>query len=145
MFYFKQVALLAVAYGAPVLTFDHQAPAVKPASQVVERPFGKDVVEDYESKDGNYKYHAEMHYLTDSNKDGFAGMSSSKMMSQNFGSISGIEQELNKMMENAFNIDSIFGKIPKIPSMLDRFNNFKENEAVELTEGSGDSNPLFFF
>ena len=36
-------------------------------------------------------------------------------------------------MENAFNIDSIFGKIPKIPSMLDRFTHFKENEAVELT------------
>lgn len=98
----KSALVFACAYAAPVLTFEHKvaapaAPAVTPESKVVKKPFGKDVVEDYESKDGKYKYHAEMHYLTDSNKDNFGGMSSSQLMSESFGSISGIEQELNKV------------------------------------------------
>ena len=47
--------------------------------------------------DGNYKYHAEMHVLTDSNKDGFAGMETSKLVQNSFGSIADLDQELNKV------------------------------------------------
>ena len=34
--------------------------------QEIARPTGKDIVEDYQSEDGNYKYHAEIHYATGS-------------------------------------------------------------------------------
>lgn len=61
--------LIATAAAAPVLTFDRPSVTKKdinfmPFKQEIARPFGKDVVEDYESKDGNYKYHAEIHYAT---------------------------------------------------------------------------------
>ena len=61
--------LIATAAAAPALTFDRPSITKKdinfmPFKQEVARPFGKDVVEDYESKDGNYKYHAEIHYTT---------------------------------------------------------------------------------
>merc|ERR1712025_1152212 len=143
--------IIGFAAAAPVLTFDRPQQSKKditfnPIKSEVERPFGKDIVEDYESKDGNYKYHAEMHYLTDSNKDGFGGMETSKLVQNSFGSIADLDQELNKMMENAFNIDSFFGKmVPNFgKNIMSRFNP-EENEVIEQIEGSGDSKPLFFF
>merc|ERR1712018_289311 len=71
---------IGAAYAAPALTFDRPTATKKdinfmPVQQVIDRPFGKDVVEDYESKDGNYKYHAEIHYATDDNKDGVVSSS----------------------------------------------------------------------
>merc|ERR1711970_94723 len=132
----KSALLFASAYGA-ALTFEHKKPTLfKPETKVSENPFGKDMVEDYESKDGTYKYHAEFHSREfDPNKDGFGN--------NPFG---GIEQELNKMMENAFNIDSIFGKMmPSFPNMFDRFQVNPDQEVIEQVEGSGDSKPLFIF
>jgi len=77
----KSALLFASAYGA-ALTFEH-----KKAPETNVFP-GKDIVQDYESKDGTYKIHAEFHSREfDSNKDGNLG----------FGSIGGIEQELNKV------------------------------------------------
>ena len=38
-----------------------------------------------------------MHYLTDSNKDGFGGMETSKLVQNSFGSIADLDQELNKV------------------------------------------------
>merc|ERR1712050_70464 len=153
----KSVLLATAAYGAPVLTFEHKTKAAdlptpapveaSPETKIIEKPFGKDIVEDYESKDGNYKYHAEMHYMTDSNKDGdFKSSQMSEQFKSSFGSIGGIEQELNKMMENAFNVDSIFGKM-KLPTFGSNiFGRFGfENEAIEEFEGSGSTKPLFFF
>merc|ERR1739838_398500 len=98
----KSALLLASAYGA-ALTFEHKK---APETNILP---GKDIVQDYESKDGSYKIHAEFHSREfDSNKDG----------NQGFGSFGGIEQELNKMMENAFNIESIFGKMmPSFPDI----------------------------
>merc|ERR1711937_55614 len=148
IFAMKLFALISAAMSAPALQFEHKVAQKAPSTEqkVIEKPFGKDIVEDYESKDGNYKYHAEMHYLTNSNKDGFGGMETSKLVQNSFGSIADLDQELNKMMENAFNIDSFFGKmVPNFgKNIISRFNP-EENEVIEQIEGSGDSKPLFFF
>ena len=64
-----KLALIGAAAAAPALTFDRPSVTKKdinfmPFKQEIARPFGKDIVEDYQSEDGNYKYHAEIHYAT---------------------------------------------------------------------------------
>ena len=64
-----KLALIGAAAAAPALTFDRPSVTKKdinfmPFKQEIARPFGKDIVEDYQSDDGNYKYHAEIHYAT---------------------------------------------------------------------------------
>merc|ERR1712007_335219 len=69
----KILICFGMASAAPTLTFDRPTATKK---DIAFNPFnaagGKDFVQDYESKDGNYKYHAEVHYANDDNKDGQA-------------------------------------------------------------------------
>jgi len=51
---------------AAVLEFNR----FKPSQHEVSRDNGKDIYRDYKSKDGDFTYHAEMHFTTDNNKDG---------------------------------------------------------------------------
>ena len=52
----KLFALISAAMSAPALQFEHKVAQKAPSTErkVIEKPFGKDVVEDYESK-GNSK------------------------------------------------------------------------------------------
>ena len=52
----KLFALFSVALGAPALQFEHKVAQKTPTAdrKVIEKPFGKDIVEDYESKGKEY-------------------------------------------------------------------------------------------
>lgn len=113
----KLFAFIAVTVmGNPVLTFDRP---VKKAviDETVNKPQTGDFSKDYVSEDGNTKYHAEMHYLTDSNKDDFKGFGGSiQLMNQEFKPFGEFETELNKvyllkishLIFCAFRVDSRF-------------------------------------
>merc|ERR1711915_241458 len=110
-----KLALIGAAAAAPALTFDRPSVTKKdinfmPFKQEIARPFGKDVVEDYESKDGNYKYHAEIHYATDDNKDG---------VSSNFGfgavNMNDVDEFFKKDMQA---VDTLFQDMMKMPSLF---------------------------
>merc|ERR1712113_89855 len=139
--------LIASATAAPVLTFDRPSVTKKdinfmPFKQEVARPFGKDIVEDYQSEDGNYKYHAEIHYATDDNKDGIS------LEESNFQFSSVDMKEVDELFKKDMNaVDNLFADMMKMPSifgsnMLDRIFSTEPKELEE--EGSG-SSPLFFF
>ncbi|CAG5109920.1 Oidioi.mRNA.OKI2018_I69.chr2.g4389.t1.cds [Oikopleura dioica] len=98
----SSTCLFAAASGA-VLEFNRQIPLQKE----IIRDNGKDIYQDYESKDGNYKYHAEMHFSSDNNKDGVPDV---QLPPFSFGSM---DEELNSMMKSAFKIDSAFEKLPE--------------------------------
>merc|ERR1711920_139500 len=143
--------LIGAAYAAPALTFDRPTASKKdinfmPVQQVIDRPYGKDVVEDYESKDGNYKYHAEIHYATDDNKDGETQMKSSSQMS----SFSLQQGEINDLFKKEMSqVDSLFSDMMKIPSIFGSNNVFDRifstgAQAEDDQEASG-SGPMFFF
>jgi hypothetical protein len=106
---------------------------------IVKTPNGNDAVEDYQSDDGRYKFHAEIHYRQDDNKD---GVTSEEYIQSHTSEITSefkkLDEELNKMMESAFS-GSIFGKNDPfgIPN-LDRL--FGKDDS----ESSGDA-PTFFF
>ena len=140
--------LIATAAAAPALTFDRPSITKKdinfmPFKQEIARPFGKDVVEDYESKDGNYKYHAEIHYSNDDNKDGMSLESSSFQF--NPIDLKDVDEMFKKDMTSA--VDNLFADMMKMPTifgsnMIDRIFATEPKELEE--EGSG-ANPLFFF
>merc|ERR1712026_97877 len=138
--------IIGFAAAAPVLTFDRPQQSKKdiafnPIKTEVERPFGKDIVEDYESKDGNYKYHAEIHYATDDNKDGVVS-------SSNFGfgavNMNDVDEFFKKDMQA---VDTLFQDMMKMPSLFGSnvFDRIFQTEPKEIQEEGSGSSPIFFF
>merc|ERR1711970_1110408 len=122
--------LIATAAAAPVLTFDRPSVTKKdinfmPFKQEIARPFGKDVVEDYESKDGISLESSSFQFNPIDLKD--------------------VDEMFKKDMTSA--VDNLFSDMMKMPTifgsnMIDRIFSTEPKELEE--EGSG-ANPLFFF
>jgi hypothetical protein len=144
----KILICFGMASAAPTLTFDRPTATKK---DIAFNPFnsaGKDFVQDYESKDGNYKYHAEVHYANDDNKDGqatgaeFSSFSSfesnaSELLRKEIGSFDSLFQNLDSLMNDP---SGLFG-----PNLFDRVFNDGNDEIIEEIQGSGDSTPMLFF
>merc|ERR1711953_829808 len=132
----KVLLFIGMAAAAPALTFDRPTTSKK------------DIVKDYQSKDGSYKYHAEVHYANDDNKDGtsigteFASISSfeadaSDLLRKEIGSFDSLFENLDKLMNDP---SGLFG-----PNLFDRVFNDGNDEIIEEIQGSGDSTPMLFF
>merc|ERR1711893_106425 len=142
-----KLALIGAAAAAPVLTFDRPSVTKKdinfmPFKQEIARPFGKDIVEDYQSEDGNYKYHAEIHYATDDNKDGIS------LEESNFQFSSVDMKEVDELFKNDMNaVDNLFADMMKMPTIFgsNMLGRIFSTEPKELEEEGSGSSPLFFF
>merc|ERR1712190_342591 len=136
----KVLLCIGMAAAAPALTFDRPTTSKK---DIAFNPFnGKDIVKDYQSKDGSYKYHAEVHYANDDNKDGstvgteFASISSfqadaSDLLRKEIGSFDSLFENLDKLMNDP---SGLLG-----PNLFDRVFNDGNDEVIEEIQGSGDS------
>merc|ERR1712050_305811 len=143
----KILICLGMASAAPALTFDRPASTKKdinfmPFRKEIQKPNGKDIVEDYQSEDGNYKYHAEVHYATDDNKDGIS------LEESNFQFSSVDMKEVDELFKNDMHaVDNLFADMKKMPNIFgsNMLGRIFSTEPKELEEEGSGSSPLFFF
>jgi len=97
----------------------------------------KDIYRDYKSKDGDFIYHAEMHFTTDNNKDGIPDSKDYEPLPIiSFGSM---DDELNNMMKSAFKIETAFTKAPRfgVAQLVEKIEKEIEKKVIELVEYEG--------